>query len=73
MPVVVGVELKSRSGRLTDEQREVASLLESVGGHFFCCRSIEEVFNALAGVGVPVRARLMAGGGFLIDQRAGND
>jgi hypothetical protein len=61
--------LKSRNGRLTSDQREIASLLEGIGGHFFCCRTIEEVFNALAGVGVPVRAKLMAGGGFLLSER----
>ncbi len=57
-PGVLGIELKSKTGSLSKEQKAARTLLENVAAHVVVCRSIDNVQAALAFWGVPHRARL---------------
>jgi hypothetical protein len=63
--ILVGIELKIRKGRLSAEQLEVHSSLTMAGARVAVCRSVEDVEALLIRNGVPLRARLMAGGGIM--------
>ncbi len=55
--IVVGLELKSRLGRLSSEQVETHAALERAGVSCCIARSVDEVEQILASHGVPLRAR----------------
>ena len=55
-PIVLGLELKSQTGRLTPEQRDLMESFSTLGAHFTVCRSVEEVQDALESCRIPIRA-----------------
>jgi hypothetical protein len=57
---VVGVELKSPTGRLSGEQRAVCARLKNAGIPVETCRSVEDVQAFLDRVGIPLRGRIAA-------------
>jgi hypothetical protein len=54
--LVLGIELKSEKGSLSDEQRTVQAAFRACEANYKVCRSIEEVELALREVGIPYRA-----------------
>jgi hypothetical protein len=52
---VLGIELKSAVGSVSPAQREVFPLLEAAGVRIEICRSIDDVVDALAAFGCPLR------------------
>lgn len=58
---VIGVELKAPRGPWRRSQRDWAQEFGAAGGEYFLARSVEEVERILRGVGVPLRAKVMAG------------
>ena len=55
-PIVLGLELKSKAGSLTPEQRELMGSFVALRAHFVLCRSVEEVQAALEFCRIPIRA-----------------
>lgn len=45
--VFVGIEVKSKTGRLTDEQKEIGACIESAGGVWGVAKSMEDVREIL--------------------------
>lgn len=60
----VGIELKAPRGKLYREQVARHDEIREAGGYVFVCRSLEGVASVLRGLGVKLRARVMAGGGW---------
>lgn len=54
--VVVGLELKTKTGRLSPEQRDVMQAFADNGAWYVLCRSVEEVEAALRWCKVPLHA-----------------
>lgn len=54
---VVWIELKSETGRLTEEQETWRDWCHLTGTPWFCCRSLDEVIEACREVGIPLKAR----------------
>lgn len=57
----IGLELKTRGGRLSPEQMAFSMRWTTAGGVYAVARSLEEVAGLLDAAGVPLRARI--GGG----------
>lgn len=51
----IGLELKSTTGRLSDEQKDVHMRIEKAGALVFVCRSIDHVRSALTTAGIATR------------------
>lgn len=45
--VFVGIEVKSKTGRLTDEQKEIGACIESAGGVWGVAKNMEDVREIL--------------------------
>lgn len=58
-PVLVGIELKSKVGKQTPEQFQVATDFKDCGAWLVLCRSVEEVERALRYCKIPMTARVM--------------
>lgn len=54
----IWIELKSASGRLTQEQKDWRDWCRSIGAPWFLCRSIEDVVDALESLQIRLKARL---------------
>lgn len=61
----VGIELKTPSGKVDAEQIACHDAIRKAGGYVFVCRSMEGVAAVLRGLGVPIHAAVMAGGGWV--------
>lgn len=53
----VPIELKSKDGRLSKDQKEWRDWALSIGAPWACCRSLDDVVAALDDAGVPLRMR----------------
>jgi hypothetical protein len=58
--LVVGIELKSETGRITNGQEAVRASFVAGGAHWYLARSVDEVEGFLKGVGIPLHARIAA-------------
>lgn len=58
MPPFGLMEVKSKTGVLSDDQKAFRDLALSLGAHWACCRSLEAVERTLLGWCVPLKARL---------------
>jgi len=56
----VAIELKSKVGRLSPEQRECHDAIRLAGGLVYVCRSVLDVQAALVALNAPLRARVAA-------------
>ena len=56
-PTVVGIELKSKKGKLSAEQRKVFSMFAQAGCACDLARSLNDVATILINRGVPLKAR----------------
>lgn len=54
--LVVGLELKTAKGRLSDEQKAMDSEFFCAGAYYTVARSVDEVEGFLKGVGIPLHA-----------------
>lgn len=54
------IELKSKDGRQSDEQKQFQACVENIGHSYIICRSIDEVVNAIILNAVPTKARRAA-------------
>lgn len=54
------IELKSKDGRQSDEQKQFQTCVENIGHSYIICRSIDEVVNAIILNAVPTKARRAA-------------
>lgn len=54
------IELKSKDGRQSDEQKKFQTCVENIGHSYLVCRSIDEVVNAIILNAVPTKARRAA-------------
>jgi hypothetical protein len=54
------IELKTKQGTRSSEQRAMERRLLYAGADVFLCRSIPEVETALRGIGIPLRATSVA-------------
>lgn len=63
--IVIGIELKAGAGRRSADQVETHADLTMAGAHVGICRSIDDVIALLERHGIPLHARVMAGGGLL--------
>lgn len=62
------IELKDRiSGRVSDNQTETHAAIRQAGGKVAVCYSLEDVIKALFDWGIPIKARLTAGGAWVRD------
>lgn len=59
----IAIELKAERGSLTLWQRLAANAIRDNGGACYLCRTVEAVEAALIIEGVPLRAKLLPGGG----------
>jgi hypothetical protein len=66
--IVVWAELKSDTGRRSPDQVATHADLQEANTVVDVCRSVEEVAALLARHGIPLHARVMAGGGFMVQQ-----
>jgi len=57
-PVLVGIELKSKAGKQTPEQFQVATDFKDCGAWLVLCRSVDEVEKALRFCKIPMTARV---------------
>lgn len=55
-PIVVGLELKTKAGRISPAQREMMQAFLACRAHYILCRSLDEVKQALEFCKIPVRA-----------------
>lgn len=58
-PLVVGLELKSETGRQSTNQKLIQERWQFCGAHYFIARSVDEVEGFLRGVGIPLHATAM--------------
>lgn len=63
--IVVCPELKAEQGRRSSGQVETHEAMTVAGARVGVCRSVEDVAALLDRHGVPLHARVMAGGGFM--------
>lgn len=57
-PKVIGIELKRpKSGRASDDQREMHAKLAKVGVDVYVCRTLDEIIQVLKDENIPLRAR----------------
>jgi hypothetical protein len=61
--LLVGLELKSKTGSLSPAQREMGGLFGAVGAVWRRVRSLDEVQTVLEMAGVPLHARVNSTGG----------
>lgn len=54
------IELKSKDGRQSDEQKQFQACVENIGHSYIVCRSIDQVVNAIILCAVPTKARRAA-------------
>lgn len=54
------IELKSKDGRQSDEQKQFQTCVENIGHSYIICRSIDEVVNEIILNAVPTKARRAA-------------
>lgn len=54
------IELKSKDGRQSDEQKQFQTCVTNIGHSYTVCRSIDEVVNAIILNAVPTKARRAA-------------
>lgn len=54
------IELKSKDGRQSDEQKQFQTCVENIGHSYIICRSIDGVVNAIILCAVPTKARRAA-------------
>lgn len=54
------IELKSKDGRQSDEQKQFQTCVTNIGHSYHVCRSIDNVVNAIILCGVPTKARRAA-------------
>jgi hypothetical protein len=66
--IVVCPELKAARGARSADQVDTHEALTVANAHVGVCKSIEDVAALLERHGVPVYARVMAGGGIIADQ-----
>lgn len=59
---LIGIELKAGRGRASDAQDDLHAAWAAQGASVRMCRSLAEVDGALAGLGVPLRFRVLACG-----------
>lgn len=64
--IVLGIELKAEHGRRSIDQTATHAVLREAGVHTVVCHTVEQVAAALDACGVPLRATVMAGGGFKV-------
>lgn len=57
---VVGLELKTPTGRVSPEQKAFGTAMIENGGDYFICRDLTDVDTALAMAGIPARGRVAA-------------
>lgn len=68
--LMVGIELKSKDGSASFEQKRIHEALTRSGWHIFICRSVEEVVDALREAGVPMRpVHMWPTGAFQVKER----
>src|SRR3990167_4954258 len=53
----IGMELKSATGKLAPAQERAARKIETAGGRYYICRTIDDVIDALHLSGIPTRTR----------------
>lgn len=58
IPVFVGLEVKSKTGRQSDAQKHMERLLERIGGFYFVVRSLQDTRAALAKVHELIKIRI---------------
>lgn len=58
-PIVLGIELKAKGGRVSPEQRGIMQGFHAIRAWYVLCRSVEEVENACRYVGIPLHASVM--------------
>jgi hypothetical protein len=58
----IGLELKTRGGRLSPQQMAFSMRWTNAGGVYAVARSLEEVADLLGAAGVPLRAQISGGG-----------
>lgn len=63
------IEMKSKSGSLSPEQREVHAKIKLAGGVVRVCKSEDEVVAFLADLGIEMRARLSPAERAMADRR----
>ena len=56
------LEIKTSRGRLSPEQKAVATAIFDAGAYWLCARSVEDVEGVLRAVGWPLRATCRAAG-----------
>ena len=56
-PIVVGLELKAKAGRVSPHQREMMQAFLECRAWYVLCRSLDEVARALEFCKIPVHAR----------------
>ncbi len=56
---VIGVELKTRTGVLSAAQAQFMNALSDAGGRYHVIRDLGALELLLAGIGIPLRARLL--------------
>lgn len=54
------IELKSKDGRQSDEQKQFQVCVENIGHSYRVCRSLDEVVNGVILCSVPTKARRAA-------------
>lgn len=53
----VWIENKSKEGRLSEDQKDWREWCHQIGAAWFLCRSLDDLINACADAGIPLRAR----------------
>lgn len=59
-PFIMGIELKSKDGRHTDNQKDIAQKLNAMGWYVVTARSIDEVQTYLTAAVAPMRGQVTA-------------
>ena len=59
-PIVLGLELKAKAGRISPEQRAMMDAFVACRAWYVLCRTLDEVEGALTFVGIPTHARVAA-------------
>lgn len=57
-PIVLGLELKAKGGRISPDQKAVMSAFAACNAWYVLCRSVEEVERACRYVGIPLQASI---------------
>lgn len=56
-PIVVGLELKAKAGRVSPDQKAMMQAFTDCRAHYVLCRTVDEVAKALDFCKVPLMAR----------------